>query len=345
VVNVSRAFAVARAKFRDALDLTLVVDSRQRQQIHGDLTLQPLDFLAGRTFPDTITTARSNFDTHGFTIHPVFMARPPDKQSHWAHVPLRCLLPAGLERILVTGLGVSCHRDALPVIRMKPDVQIQAYAAGRAAAMAALSGSALRDLDISELQSHLVDVGILEPQVAAHVDPFPLADAVLRDAVETGVDQHLGLAVVFSDPGRSVPLLRQAYCLATDPQRRLRYAHVLCLLGDTCGVDTLVAGVEEQEWDEGWNYTGMGQFGFSLSTVDSMLAALGTAGDRGALSAVLGKLRALGPDHEFSHFRALTLALERIPSADAAPVLEALLAQVGGARHHRYCRRGAGSGR
>lgn len=329
-VDVTRAFAVARSKFRDEFDLTLVVDSRQRRQISGDLTLQPLDFLAGRTFPDTITTARSNFDTHGFTIHPVFMAKPPDKQSHFAHVPLRCLLPDGLERILVTGLGVSCHRDALPVIRMQPDVQNQGYAAGRAAAMAVRSGLALRQLDVRALQAHLVEVGILQPEVATHQDSFPLSDQDLRRAVEYGMDAHLGLAVIFSDPERSLPLLRRAHAAVSDPDMRLRYAQVLALMGDAAGVPALAAALDRTDWDEGWHYTGMGQFGFSLSPVDSLLAALGYAGDRGALAAVLRKLEALRPDHAFSHFRALTLALERLPAPEAAPHMTALLEQVGG---------------
>ena len=328
--DVTRAFAVARTKFQDAFDLTLVVDSRQRQQIHGDLTLQPVDFLAGRTFPDTITTARSNFDSHGFTVHPVFMAKPPDKESHWAHVPLRCLLPAGLEGILVTGLGVSCHRDALPVIRMQPDVQNQGYAAGRAAAMAGLDGVTLRRLDVKRLQQHLVEVGILQPDVPGHEDSFPLQDGAFRDAVDHGLDTHRGLAVIFSDASRSLPLLQRAYAAADRETDRLRQALVMALLGAVDGVETLIAAVDTAEWDQGWHYTGMGQFGFSLSPLDSMLAALGRAGDRRAMPAIRRKLESLRPEQEFSHFRALTLALERMPSAAAAPGLAALLEQVRG---------------
>lgn len=330
VVDVTRAFHVAREKFKEDFDLTQVVDSRQRQQIRGDLTLQPLDFLAGRTFPDTVVTAQSNFDSHGFTIHPVFMAMPPDKQSHRAHVPLRCLLPAGLEGILVTGLGVSCHRDALPVIRMQPDVQNQGYAAGRVAATAALAGTALRDVDVRTLQQHLVEKGILTADVIDHGDSFPLDDAASARAVEEGIDEYLGLAVIFSDPSRSLPLLRQAHVGAPTPERKLRYAHVLGLLGDATGVEALMAGVDGQEWDEGWPYKGMGQFGFSLSLVDSMLAALGRAGDDRALPVILRKLEALGPEQEFSHFRAMTLALETMPTPRAAPRLARLLEQVGG---------------
>lgn len=56
VMDVTRAFVMARQKFRDCFDLAQIIDSRQRQQVQGDLCLDPLDFLAGRTFPDTVVT-------------------------------------------------------------------------------------------------------------------------------------------------------------------------------------------------------------------------------------------------------------------------------------------------
>ena len=317
VLDVTRAFSVARAKFSHAFDLAQIINSRQRQQVRGDLSLDPLDFLANRTFPDTITTASSNFDSHGFTIHPVFMAKAPDRESLSAHVPYRCLLPAGLDGVLVTGLGISAHRDALPVIRMQPDVQNQGYAAGRAAAMTVQAKCALRDIDIKALQRHLVEKQILAPAVLTHTDSFPLPDAAVAAAVKSGTDEYLGLAVIFADPTRSLPRLRAAYAKARG-DRKLRYAHLLGLLGDDTGVDTLAAAVAARDWDAGWNFTGMGQFGFSLSELDSQLVALGRTRNPRALPVLLAKLNSLAADREFSHFRALTLAFEAQPVPEAA---------------------------
>ena len=333
VLDVTRAFAVAREKFKECFDLAQIIDSRQRQQVRGDVSLDPLDFLAKRTFPDTVVTSESNFDSHGFTIHPVFMAKPPDKESHRAHVPFRCLLPVGLEGILVTGLGVSSHRDALPVIRMQPDVQNQGYAAGLAAARSARDDVALRELDIAALQAELVQVGILEPDVPGQQDSFPLPDAQVADAVRNGLDDYLGLAVIFAHPAKSVSLLRDAHEQATDPDRKVRCAHLLGLLGDDAGVDTLAAALDAREWDEGWEYTGMGQFGFRLSPVDSMLAALGRTGSPRALPAMLRKAESLGHDAEFSHYRALTLAFEALPAAEAVPHFVRLLGHFRGNDH------------
>lgn len=332
VMDVTRAFVMARHKFRDFFDLAQMVDSRQRRQVVGEISLDPLDFLAGRTFPDTVVTACSNFDSHGFTIHPVFMAKAPDHGALRAHVPFRCLKPAGLDGVLVTGLGVSSHRDALPVIRMQPDVQNQGYAAGRAAAMVARAGTGFSRLDIRGLQRHLVENGILEAGVLMHGDSFPLPQSAVAEAVDSGLDSHLGLAVIFGQPAESIPLLRKAYAGAEGP-RKTRCAHLLGLLGDDAGIATLMDYVDAHPWDTGWNYRGMGQFGFSLSEIDSMLVALGRSGNRAVVPVLLRKAAALGEDAEFSHFRALTLAFETLPTPAAAAHFERFLKTVQGGAH------------
>jgi len=331
IMDVTRAFALARHKFRHCFDVAQIIDSRQRQQVEGEVSLDPLDFLAGRTFPDTVVTARSNFDSHGFTIHPVFMARPPDEESLDAHIPFRCLLPKGLEGILITGLGVSAHRDALPVIRMQPDVQNQGYAAGHAAALAARTNSDLRALDVRQLQRHLIDVGILQPDVVAHEDSFPLPAKKIEAAVAGNLENQLDLAMIFGHPDVARPHLQSAYTKAEGP-RKLRIAHLLGLMGDATGAPALMAHLDATPWDEGWNFRGMGQYGFSLSPIDSMLVALGRTGVREAIPVLLHKAESMPADAAFSHYRAITLAFEALPTPDAAPHFERYLAAVRGAQ-------------
>jgi len=276
--GVTHAFVNARAKFPNSFDTSPLVDSRERRQIVGDIELSPLDMLAGRTFPDTMVTAMSNFDTHGFTVHPLFAVLPPDKKPMFAHVPFRCMLPQGLDRVLVTGLGMSAHRDAIPVIRMQPDVQNQGYAAGLAAATSAKEGKALRDLDIRGLQSHLVKKEILAPEVTSHEDSFPLDDSIVDAAVSAGLVDHMQAAVLFAQPEKSVPRLLAFLTTEADPERKLDAALVLGMLGHTEAAPFLAEYVKTQPWDKGWNYTGMHQFGFSLSRLDACIVALATTG-------------------------------------------------------------------
>lgn len=320
--GVTHAFVNARAKFPNDFDTTPVVNSRERRQIHGDLEVSPLDILAGRTFPDTITTAISNFDTHGFIVHPVFMVATPDHAPLQAHVPFRCLLPRGLEGVLVTGLGVSAHRDALPVIRMQADVQNQGFAAGLAAALA--GPRPLRGLDMRALQRRLATTGILAPDVPAHPDSFPVAPAVIREAARD-LKVARNVALLFAHPEESRPLLQ----VMPDPEA----AMILGLQGCAEAAPALVRLVCEAAWDDGWNYRGMGQFGMSMSRMDVLILALARTREASAVPVIATKLRQLDAQAYFSHCRVAGIAAALLP--DLAAAVADVLALPGVAGHAR----------
>ena len=330
-IGVTHAFTHARAKFPDVFDTTPLVDTRERRQIHGELEVSPLDILAGRTFPDTVVTAISNFDTHGFIVHPVFMVAVPDHDALLAHVPFRCMLPKGVDGVLVTGLGMSAHRDALPVIRMQADVQNQGYAAGLAAA---LSGRApLRRLDIRALQRRLAAIGILAADVATHTDSFPVpADAVRQAAADLTAARHV--AILFAHPAQSRPLL------AATPGAEA--AMILGLLGFAEAAPRLIEAIREASWDEGWNYRGMGQFGMSMSRMDAMILALARTRDPAAVPTIEARIRQLDGNAFFSHCRVAGVAAALLPAL--APAVAGLLARPGVSGHAQADARAAVAG-
>jgi len=329
VVDIWRSFVVAKKKYKDAYDLGQLLDTRERRRIVGDFTISPMDILIGRTYPDTIVISRSNFDSHGYTIHPFFLIKPPDRKEMIVDVPYRCLLPKGLDGILVTGLGISAHRDAMPVIRMQADIQNQGYAAGVAAAMAAQSGKSVRNINIKALQRHLVKKGNLPKRVLTDKDSFPLPREKIAEAVERVVNNYDGLEIILNQREYAVPLLRKAYENAHEEKSKLVYAHILGMLGDPAGAETLVEAVSSRDWDKGWNYTGMGQFGMSLSELDSLIIALGRTRSKRALSPILDKLEQLDTESEFSHYRAIAMALESLGDSAAAEPLAQLMAKPG----------------
>ncbi|MHC4356873.1 MAG: FAD-dependent oxidoreductase, partial [Planctomycetota bacterium] len=221
ILDVWRAFVVAKKKYKDAYDLGQLLDTRERRRIVGEFTMSPMDISTGRTYPDTIVISRSNFDTHGFTEHPIFTIRPPDREEMYVDVPYRCLLPEGLDGILVTGLGVSAHRDAMPVIRMQADIQNQGYAAGVAAAMAAETGTNVRNIDLKKLQKHLVEKGNLPERVLTDADSFPLPEDKIAEAVERVVDDFDGLDIILAQPDDAMPFLSRAYRRAETEDSRI----------------------------------------------------------------------------------------------------------------------------
>jgi len=158
-------------------------------------------------------------------------------------------------------------------------------------------------------------------QTAAETKPGNSKDELAR---------RMALAVVFAQPQDALPFLEKAYAATKDPDAKLTYADVLALLGSKAGADTLLAKVKAAtEFDKGWNYTGMGQFGRSVSALDQYIIALGRTHDPRALDAILVKVAMLDASKEYSHHRACAVALETLGDPRAAKPLADLLAKPG----------------
>ena len=316
-------------------DQSQVVASRERRRVRGVFSVGPQDVMLARTYPDIVCVTRSSFDTHGQTVAPQFFIEPPPHVPVFVNLPYRAMQPARTDNLLVVGLGLSAHRDAMPILRMVPDVQNQGFVAGTACAMALESGATTRTLDVKALQRILVAKGVVPESVLTAKDSLPLSDEAVAEAVKSLPDGYRGLAAVFAEPGRSLPLLRAAYdgCGGGRADERLVYAHVLALLGDGRGAADLAAKVRETPWDDGWNWRGMGQFGRSVSWLDSYIIALGRTRSPDGFDAVALRARELGPDDAYSHFRAVAMAFESMGDRRAAPMLKELLQKPGVGGH------------
>ena len=123
--------------------------------------------------------------------------------------------------------------------------------------------------------------------------------------------------------------MRKAYEAAETQKAKLAYAHILGMLGEPVGADTLAEAVEARDWDKGWNYTGMGQYGMSLSELDSLIVALGRTRSEQALDPILEKVKQLDAESEFSHCRAVAIALETLSDTAAAEPLAEFLERPG----------------
>jgi len=326
---------IGRSKYRQAFDLGQLIDTRARRRIVGDIVISPMDIVNERTYPDTITVSESNFDNHGFSSHDLFMVTPPDRKGLVGHVPYRALLPKGKDGILVTGLGLSSHGDAMPVMRMQADVQNHGYAAGKASAMAAEKSTTVRKIDINNLQQHLVEIGTLPQSILNDKDLYPLTTEIIQEAVNSIGTDYSGISKVLVDVPTALPMLRKAYKACTDEEKKLRYAHVLGMLYDDTGADSLIQHLAQAKWDKGWNFRGMGQFGRTTSYIDNLLIALGRTKAEKGLPVVLEKLKELTVDSEFSHCRAVAIALENYDDPQAAMPL-ALFIKLPGMIGHSF---------
>lgn len=335
VVDVTRLFIQTKIKNQGNYDIGKLPQTRERRRIIADYNVSVFDMINKRTYQDTISYHKSNFDTHGYTEDIFFTIKPPahSRVTYDVKLPLRSLLPKGLSGILVTGLGCGVHRDAMPVVRMQPDLQNQGYAAGLIASETVKQNVGLRDMDIKDIQKQLIEKGSLPAEVLSETDIVPVAKKDLQDAIKQLPDVYNGLEKILAYPKDAIPLLAKAY-KNVPVASKLYYANVLCMLGEPTGWETILDKVKTyDQWDTGWNYRGMHQFGFSLSELDNYIMALGNSKRKEVLPELIRLAKLLDTESEFSHVRAISVAFETIRSGSPADVLYRLLMQPGMTGH------------
>ena len=350
IVDVWRAFVGVRmTSSAFSYDMGTFIQNRERRRVIGDHVLSYLDQIAGRTYPDSIVLSGSDYDSHSYPSEPYFALIPHTEQTRKAnhpapggtcYTPYRCLLPIGLKGILVTGLGMSMHRDATAMVRMQLDMQNQGYAAGVAAAMAAKDGCMPRQIDVGALQRHLVEIGNLPKEVLTQGDSFPLPDRVVRAAVHQYVDQAesratrcKSLAIILSHTDKARSPLRAAFASAAG-EARIAYAKLLGFMGEREAVPDLIERLKQiNEWDAKIFQGSMAEYAHLPTPIDALILALGGTRDRRALSVLLEKLGTLDRNVTLSHHRSLAIALEQIGDPTAAEPLARLLNKPGMRSH------------
>jgi flavin-dependent dehydrogenase len=326
-VDIWHLMAWSRAELskNNPYDVGQLLDSRERRRIVADYMLTTPDILNHRSFPDTISQHKSNFDAAAFPTSLMLLIKDMKGPAFEVDLPYRSLLPRGIDGILVTGLGAGAERDAMTLVRMQPDLQNQGYAAGTAAAMAAANGGHTRQIDIKSLQTQMVEKGVLAPRVLTDRDSHPMSQEALEKAVadvgnmvreikqsRTVEDPSIfSLAAIMAHPEPCLPLLKKAYAEAAE-DRKLIYARILGVIGDLTGAPTLIAAVEgAPAWDKGFGLTAHRESDNTFSDLDRQVIALGLSGAPAGLAPILGKLKLLTPDSELSHYIAVALALNR----------------------------------
>lgn len=333
VLDAVHVFVYAKEKYPAAFDQGKLLDTRERRRIVGDFSITVLDEINGRTYPDTIVQSYSNFDSHGYTTDPYMELEHPEKDGILADVPFRCSLPKGIDGLLVSGLATSCHRDALPVLRMQADLQNQGYALGYLAAKAVgehKNDPDLRKIDLRAVQRHLVEIGNLKESVLKETDNHANRLKELPAAVESLAENYKGANIVLWYPEQARSLVHQAFLEARTAETKLIYAKVAAALGDPVGADVLIEAIASYDsWDQGWNFRSAGQFGSATSPLDQLIMMLGRTRDPKGVPVILEKMGPLIQQDDFSHQRACFLALEWIGDPSAAPALAAVLKKPG----------------
>lgn len=147
-----------------------MIGVRDSRRVLGDYTLTRDDILGGIFHPTDIFKRYHRLpDTMGFVRHPkdgsettaAFreqLAKAKMVTSVFG-VPFGCLLPQGIENLMVAGKTVSMSYEAHSRCRQIPDCMAFGQAAGTAAALACRAGVTPRQVDIEQLQDVLITQG------------------------------------------------------------------------------------------------------------------------------------------------------------------------------------------
>lgn len=135
----------------------LQIGIRESRKIVGEYTLTVEDLKSLARFEDAIATANYDIDIHNpagsGTSHYYF----PD--GDWYEIPYRCLIPKGMENLLVAGRCISSTHEAQASYRIMPYCAELGQAAGVAAAVAKRNSSSLREVDVCEVRTLLRERG------------------------------------------------------------------------------------------------------------------------------------------------------------------------------------------
>lgn len=144
------------------------VGVRETRRITGDYKFSADDVVAARKFDDCIARLAYPVDVHsgkgdGYTKEeeqlPAVPGVPPP--GDWYEIPYRCLLPIGVENLLVAGRCVSSTQAGHGAIRIIPCCVAMGQAAGTAAALSLRDNVAPRMLNVETLLKELRAQGAL----------------------------------------------------------------------------------------------------------------------------------------------------------------------------------------
>lgn len=126
---------------------------RETRRIEGEYVLTAEDVLGARKFADAVARASYPVDIHNPSGRGTVLERLPP--GEWYEVPFRCLVPKGVENLLVAGRCISGTFEAHSSYRVTPTAMATGQAAGIAAALAARGNAPVRAVDREALRAEI----------------------------------------------------------------------------------------------------------------------------------------------------------------------------------------------
>lgn len=131
---------------------------RESRRVRGQAYVTRDDYRRCAKYPDSICRVNYNIDIHnpagGGTEH----ERLPE--GEWYEIPYGCVVPLGVDNLLVGGRPISVDHGVHSSMRVMPPANTIGQACGTAAAMAVAQGLLPRDVDGVAVHNSLVEQGV-----------------------------------------------------------------------------------------------------------------------------------------------------------------------------------------
>ena len=141
------------------LSTALQIGIRESRRVIGEYVLCEEDLVSLARFDDAIAVSNYAIDIHNpngtGTVFREF------KDGEWYEIPYRCLVPLGMNNLLVAGRCISSTHEAQASYRIMPFCAEIGQAAGCAAAVAKKNGTSVRAVDVSEVRRLLREEGFV----------------------------------------------------------------------------------------------------------------------------------------------------------------------------------------
>jgi len=132
---------------------------RESRRIVGEYQLTGRDVLNSRTFTDVIARGAYGIDIHCADYSGCGVVGLTLEDGGSYDIPYRCLVPLGIENVLLAGRCISVTHVALGSVRIMPVCSGTGHAAGLAAALCVQRGVTPRNLSYYDLKNALMSQG------------------------------------------------------------------------------------------------------------------------------------------------------------------------------------------
>jgi hypothetical protein len=144
--------------FRDSIFLEVApkLGIRETRRVRGQYILTEAEVRGQARFPDAIGLCNSPVDVH----EPGGSRAIMDNVGEGYGIPFRCLVPLGIDGLLVAGRCISVDEVAFGSTRNVPACAMTGEAAAIASARAAATGVSPAQVDVRDVQRRLTKIGV-----------------------------------------------------------------------------------------------------------------------------------------------------------------------------------------